>query len=77
MTKPVAQQPNWSMVPAPLRVAIEASHPTNGEPSTEHLALIEAAIKAVAHKESRAAPRAPHKPAKPVQLALFELEPLP
>jgi hypothetical protein len=64
------------MVPPPLREAVEASYrqcqQTGREPSAEHLALVQAAIDAVDHKQSRS-PR-PRRPAgKPVQLALFEL----
>jgi hypothetical protein len=72
--------PHWSLVPAPLRETIKASYQPGeeGAPhrSTESQAIIQAAIDAVAHKESRSAPRRPaipRSPRKPVQLTLFEL----
>jgi hypothetical protein len=42
--------------------------------SSEYLALAQAAIEAVAHKESRGAPRKARPPRNPVQLALFVLD---
>lgn len=68
---------HWGMVPPPLREAIEGSHrqdqAVQDDPSVEYLALVKAAITAVDHKQSRQARRPPRTPAKPVQLALFEL----
>jgi hypothetical protein len=64
------------MVPPPLREAIKGSYrPGQGvdkQASSEYLA--DAAIDAVAHKESRGAPCKARPPRKPVQLALFELD---
>lgn len=73
-------QPHWFMVPPSLRDALKSSYRSGQEsdkqPSAEYLAIAQAAIDAVAHKESRAAaskPATPRPPRKPVQLALFEL----
>lgn len=71
-------QPHWLMVPPPLREALNAG-PRPGRDyaaaaSPEHLAIAQAAVNAVAHKETRSAPRPPRRPrGKPVQLALFDL----
>lgn len=68
--------PHWLMVPAPLRDAITTSYQSGPErgPAPESLAIAQAAIDAVAHKESRGAPRAPRpRRGQPVQLALFDL----
>jgi hypothetical protein len=69
---------HWFMVPPPLREAIKGSYRPGQEadkqPSSEYVAIAQAAIEAVAHKESRGAPRAKPAPRKPVQLALFELD---
>lgn len=74
-------QPHWSMVPPPLREAIKTSYRTGDEhdPAPELSAIAQAAVDAVAHKESRSVPRAPRpRRGKPVQLALFDLaEPIP
>jgi hypothetical protein len=71
-------QPHWFMVPPPLREGIKGSYRPGQEvdkkPSSEYLAIAHAAIEAVAHKESRGAPRKKPAPPKPVQLALFELD---
>jgi hypothetical protein len=71
-------RPHWFMVPPPLREAIKGSYRPGQEvdeqASGEYLALAHAAIDAVAHKESRGAPRTARPPRKPVQLALFELD---
>ncbi|SBS76622.1 hypothetical protein MHPYR_340031 [uncultured Mycobacterium sp.] len=74
-------QPHWLLVPAPLREAIKTSYQTGHEhdPAPELSAIAQAAVDAVAHQESRSAPRAPRpRRGKPVQLALFDLaEPIP
>lgn len=71
-------QPHWFMVPPPLREGIKGSYrpaqEVDKQPSSEYLAIANAAIAAVAHKESRGAPRKKPAPRKPVQLALFELD---
>jgi hypothetical protein len=69
-------QPHWFMVPPPLREAIKTSYQTGHEhdPAPEISAIAQAAVVAVAHKESRGAPHAPRpRRGKPVQLALFDL----
>jgi hypothetical protein len=71
-------QPHWFMLPPPLREAIKTNYRAGQEhdttPSPEYLAIAQAAVDAVAHKESRAVPRPPRpRRGKPVQLALFDL----
>lgn len=66
------------MLPPPLREAIKTNYRAGQEhdttPSPEYLAIAQAAVDAVAHKESRAVPRAPRpRRGEPVQLALFDL----
>jgi hypothetical protein len=67
---------HWSMVPAALRQAIEASYcpgqEADKDPSAEYLTVATAAVAAVAHKEARAGAR---RRRAPVQLALFEVPP--
>jgi hypothetical protein len=76
--------PHWPQVPSSLRESIEATyrpgHEPGIEPSNEYLAYAAAAIAEVAHKENRQRKRTPHTPskrakapAKPVQLALFDI----
>jgi hypothetical protein len=70
-------QPHWYMVPPPLREAINAGYRPGQEidkaPSNEYRAIAHAAIAEVANKESRRGRRKPQPPAKPVQLALFDV----
>jgi hypothetical protein len=64
---------HWAMVPPALRQGITSTYRPGQEidkaPSAEYLAVATAAITAVAHKQSRTAPRT--RRTIPVQLALF------
>ncbi|MCW2690001.1 MAG: hypothetical protein JWR37_4891 [Mycobacterium sp.] len=66
---------HWSMVPPALRQAIKATYRPGQEidktPSAEYLSVATAAIAAVAHKQTRTAPRTRRTAA--VQLALFNV----
>jgi hypothetical protein len=66
---------HWSMVPPALRQAIKATYRPGREidktPSAESLSVATAAIAAVAHKQTRTAPRTRRTVA--VQLALFNV----
>jgi len=66
---------HWKLVPAAMREALACGDVSAVPPPPDWQAIAQAAVAAVAHRESRARPPAArHRPVvKPVQLALFDL----
>lgn len=68
---------HWSVLSPALRDSIKSTYRPGQEldkqPSQEYLTFAAAAIADVAHREDRQRRRGRRAPAKPVQLALFEV----